>query len=132
MKLKLLCPILLLSVSHLAAKTSEKGWSAQSGNDILPKCVAAVDFMDQKDLPRDRAEDGLECLNYVAGYLDGFGSAQTTIKGMPVLCFPERSNTGEVVRVFVKWMRDHPEKLNEPTSVCLSSATTQAVACKFP
>jgi hypothetical protein len=122
---------LLLMLSSLAV-CGESGWSNLTGNDLLPTCMAAVDFLDNKDLSRDRGSDALQCLHYAGGFLDGYEMASTVEKGKPALCFPKNTNTGQVVRVFVKWMKDHPEKLNEPAGDCVSAALVDAFACKYP
>jgi len=121
--------VLILSTSAIA---SDKGWINQAGNDLLPRCSLAVDLMDNKDLNGGQANDALECMHYVAGYLDGYGVASAAEKGKPFLCFPDHSNTGQMVRVFVKWMRDHPEKLHLAASACFFEALTDAFMCKYP
>jgi len=131
MKLSVWCvfSLALLSTLSSAGENNQKGWSNQTGNDMFPSCTAAID--NNKDVSRDRGASPLECLQYVAGYLDGYsagGSGGRTV----VLCYPENTNTGQIVRVFVKWMSDHPKNLNEPLAKCMLNALSDAYACRVP
>jgi hypothetical protein len=92
----------------------------------------AVDALDKKDLSRDQGYDALQCMHYVAGFLDGYDIASAVEKGKPFLCLPHDSNIGQIVRVVVKWLRDHPEKLNQAASVCVFEALGDAFMCKNP
>jgi len=123
--------LLLLMLSPLAV-AANKGWSDQTGNDMLPLCSLAVDFLDNSDLSREQAEKALECLHYISGFLDGYTASSALAEGKPMVCFPADSNTGQMVRVAVKWMKDHPEKLNQPASVCVFQAFLDSFACKYP
>jgi hypothetical protein len=131
MKTIMKATLLVLVLSTLAT-ASDKGWSNQTGNDLLPVCSVAVDLLDKKDVNRNDANDGLECLQYVSGFLDGYSVASTVEKGKPFICFPKDSNTGQMVRVVAKWLRDHPEKLNLAASDCVFEALGEAYMCKYP
>jgi len=133
MKLTVWClfSLALLSTLSSAGENNQKGWSNQTGNDMIPSCTAAIDLADNKDVSRDRAANGLECLHYVAGYLDGYGAGESAGR-TAVLCFPENTNTGQIVRVFVKWMNDHPKNLNEPVAKCMFYALIDSFACRLP
>jgi Rap1a immunity proteins len=131
MKTPMKATLLVLVLSTLAS-ASDKGWSNHTGNDLLPVCSVAVDFLDKKNVSRDDANDALECLQYVSGFLDGYAVASTVEKGKPFICFPKDSNTGQMVRVVVKWLRDHPEKLNLAASDCVFAAVGEAYMCKYP
>jgi hypothetical protein len=64
--------------------------------------------------------------------IDGYDMASTMEKGQPALCFPENIKTGQVARGAFKWMRDHPEKLNESGSRCMFAFLLDAFGCKYP
>ena len=100
--------LLLLIFSTLAFASEKAAWGNDKGNDLLSQCSVAVDFLDKKDLSRDQAFDALRCLHYVAGFLDGYDVASAVEKGKPFLCLPHDSNISQMVRVVVKWLRDHP------------------------
>ena len=129
LRLFLLVPLLS---SLMVAREGDKGWSNRTGNDLLPACAIAVDFLDHKDLSKDQGHEAFECLMYVAGYLNGYGMASTVEKGKPALCFPENTSTGQIIRVFAKWMKDHPERLSEPAANCMFAALSDAFGCKYP
>jgi len=119
MNAKIICPILLLALAQIASAADNKGagWSNHTGSDYLTRCAAAVEMMDNKVVSSQRADDAVECSNYVAGFLDSFQQGNKT-----TFCFPEHANTGQMIRVFEKWLRDHPERLDQPPSELLLSA----------
>jgi|HubBroStandDraft_5_1064220.scaffolds.fasta_scaffold168950_2 hypothetical protein len=123
---------LLVFVVSTFALASDKGWGNQTGNDLLPVCSVAVDVLDKKDGSNDQAHDAVECFQYVSGFLDGYGVASAVDKGKPFLCFPKDSNTGQMVRVVVKWMKERPEKLHLAASACVFEALGDSFMCKYP
>jgi hypothetical protein len=128
----LLSVFILLFASVGTGREGDKGWINQTGNDLLPICTAGVELLDKKDLGRDRANDALNCLHYVGGFLDGYGMASVIEKGKPALCLPKNANTGQVVRILAKWLKDHPERLNESAATCMFAALVDAFVCKSP
>lgn len=123
---------LLLVICSPLASATDKGWSNIDGNTLLPRCSLAVEFQDKKDLKPDGVTDTVLCLDFVSGFLDGYETASTVENGKPMLCFPEGATTGQMIRVIVKWMQDHPEKLNEPASHLVFQALYNSFGCKYP
>ena len=96
--------------------------------------------------------DHYGCLNYVMGYRNGRTGAanrarqlfealkeggllpeQTNPEGLADLvegfCEPPEATTGQLVKVFVKWANDHPERHHEEWNVGLFAAWAEAFPC---
>lgn len=76
------------------------------------------------------AEAGFEqgiCYGYISGWADQFTSVATPLKGKLVHpLFKEAVTTGQLMRVFVKYVKDHPEKENHDANSVLTDACTEA------
>jgi len=129
MKLALLCLITIL-LSSLAE--GQKGASGKTGNDLLPACTAALDEVDGRSISADQMLAGRACGYYVAGFLDGWGFGQVAAQGTKetAICPPEGFTSVQAIRIFTKWMREHPEKLNEGAGPLLFFALRDAFGCK--
>jgi Rap1a immunity proteins len=123
MKLKL-----SLQLSALVLSSSFATAEMKTGNDLLPACNAAVDFMDKHEV----RSGAMECVAYVNGFIDGEQLGEFAASGNNVICPEKNVSTGQFIRVAVKWMKDHPDKLNDPASACLFLAFKEAFGCKRP
>lgn len=47
-------------------------------------------------------------------------------------CIPDEASVGQLARVVVKWLRDHPEKLHELKSFLVMEALKEAFPCAAP
>jgi hypothetical protein len=96
------------------------------GNILLEKCEAA-----------SPSSDKVECLGYVAGVMDASATmldslrAATPTKVPPIYCLPTGGiQLVQVVRVSVKWLRDHPEKHHLRGDLLVMMALKDAFPCK--
>jgi hypothetical protein len=115
-----------LQLSVLVLFSSFASAEMKTGNDLLPACNAAVDFMDKHEV----RSGAIECVAYVNGFIDGEQLGEFAATGIAVICPENNVSTGQLIRVAVKWMKEHPEKLNDPASACLFIALKEAFACK--
>src|SRR5206468_9437999 len=53
-----------------------------------------------------------------------------TRRASALVCIPERATIKETVRVFLKYMKDHPEKLHEGADLMILEALAGAFPCK--
>jgi hypothetical protein len=123
----------LLTLSLLLCASVGFGEAEQgSGSELLSRCKAAVRLMDNKSY-QDTC-DADYCTGFVvsasAGYLyiralgDRFnGRAQRK-------CIPDGVTTGQEVRVFVKWLEAHPEKLHDEAFFLFLDAMKDAFPCE--
>src|SRR6185295_8452520 len=102
----------------------------QTGSELLTKCKDFFNILDNNSSGFDAFGGGF-CAGFVSGVLSGaevWKVADTLRKqDHPMaFCRPEKSDNGQLVRVFVKYLEDHPEKLHEPAGVLLLASLTNA------
>jgi hypothetical protein len=68
----------------------------------------------------------LDCLQYLAGAYDMLVSVGLDEYG---IC-PPRMNNDQLVRVVLKWLRDHPERLHEFASVGIFWSLATSFPCE--
>jgi hypothetical protein len=80
---------------------------------------------------------------FCAGFIDGVLEAQVmwevfeskgsvgTLKRNPQLsfCLPAEVTNGQVVKIFTKYLDDHPEELHEPAALLLVTSLRKAFPC---
>lgn len=69
------------------------------------------------------------CTSYVRGVIEGAVFQSGYSKTALPFCAPDGVQYGQFKDIFVKYLRDHPEKRHLSTSVLVMIATTQAYPC---
>jgi hypothetical protein len=90
------------------------------GTDLLEECTLALDD-DMNRVHRVTAgamKVGV-CMGYVEGVADAYADA----------CLPERVGLDQDIRVVVKYLNDHPEKLHLDRAELTKAALKQAFPC---
>ncbi len=55
------------------------------------------------------------CYGYLVGAYDYYDAVSTGPQGIQLVCFPESPpSRNEAVSMFIKWLKAHPEYMNEP------------------
>jgi hypothetical protein len=120
--------ILALCMSVSLATTQEHHQSVwNSGNDFLPLCG---DMTDSPTVPPDFHWG--ECLGYIRGVDDGVEMAYDIMGQSQPYCIPSEVTSGQMSRVLIKFIKDHPEKAHSKTSVLEIEAFMNAFPCKQP
>jgi hypothetical protein len=116
-RLAVVC-FIVLTASFSVAQSKDK-LGTQNGTTLLANCAhAARDDADPTaPLP---SEDGF-CYGYILGVEDASGHTH---------CRPEGTTMIQNVRVVVKWLRDHPERLHERADTLILQALKTAFPCK--
>jgi hypothetical protein len=109
--------IVMFISASVAAQSKLGGF--QNGTTLLANCAhaARIDVDPAADLP---SEDGF-CVGYIFGVDDATGRDH---------CRPEGTTLIQNVRVVVKYLNDHPEKLHEKASTLILQAFRDAFPCK--
>jgi hypothetical protein len=100
-----------------------------SGNEYLSGCAGITD----SDVKSGSAFIQGLCFGYLTGFLDGYegGARVYASKGKNVtFCLPPEGTRGQNVRVFMKYLSDHPENLHESTGSLIIRAIHAAFPCK--
>jgi hypothetical protein len=116
--------ILCVSIAVPVAKTQNNTMDVgDSGNAFLSLCG---------NMP-DNAPSGFQqgdCLGYVVGVDDAIRMAYDVQNQTQPYCVPEEVTHGQVVRVLIKFIHDHPEKAHAETRMLEFQALIGAFPCK--
>jgi hypothetical protein len=104
--------------------------AAADGNDLLSKCPAAVNLMDN----RSETDDYLG-LGYCLGMMQGMTNLnkvyELRLGEKALFCTPESGiKNGQAARIVVKYLMEHPETLHENESFLAVSALKEAYPCQ--
>jgi len=123
--------------STQAVQPSASQQEGETGNDLLRACADTVHLLDRdSQLADTEMWSAFHCSGYVAGFVDGYVLAEDMEyhrvgSSHPLFCVREGGLVAsQEVRIFVKWLRDHPERLHESGRVLLTIALEQAFPCK--
>src|SRR5262245_48136623 len=99
------------------------------GNALLRDCTAAEQFLNDANA---KLSDGTTaCLSYVAGFMDALAATVVLGRQKPLtMCIPGTANRGQVVRIVVKYLREHPEKLHLVAGGLTYVAISEAFPCE--
>jgi len=115
-----LAPLFLLVVIFLPVSPAAQNDSAE-GNKLILSCKAAVEFAEGREWKSgDEAFDMGFCLGLVEGV--AFSS--------PEVCTSSDVTHGQGARVVLKYLNDHPEKLNLRRDRLVEVALAQAFPCE--
>ncbi len=97
-----------------------------TGNDVLHNCPIVFDM---ENATVEQKLGGVQCLGYVSGLND----ASRLLSGFwntEFYCIPEKGlEAGQVVRVFLKWLVEHPTKLHESARSIFITAMRDSYPC---
>ncbi len=129
--------VLLGAVLLLLSNTVVSPQQRNDGNELLVQCKAALKFVESQDhVSASEGEKGMYCLGLVRGTIDTVSlwqESDTVFKnrvspGRP--CLPSSElQTSQGVRVVVKWLNDHPEKLHHDPSLLVINALRDGFPC---
>ena len=136
-----------IQAQNAAARTGDMSASIQtmakdvsaSGNDFLEVC-SSVEIPPEKVNAADLANMH-RCQGFIQGLRDGVAVATAVIhqsnpslnfKGSIAdlgICFPDGVNLPQVIRVVLKYIREHPEQSHLPSAALVFTADLQAFPC---
>ncbi len=94
--------------------------SYTSGNDFRDDCGAALHG-------QSGARAGI-CLGFIEGYRQ-LAPMLPPSANLKLLCLPAEVSNGQIVKVVVKYLDQHPEKLHLPAAQLIYNATNEAFPC---
>ncbi|MGC9323879.1 MAG: Rap1a/Tai family immunity protein [Desulfomonilia bacterium] len=104
-------------------------WAAPSfagltGDELLQECSGALSSGDPKDL-----EDSA-CMDYIAGFLDSYAVVTSSYPNAALFCLPKEGiSDHQTIRIVVKWLEEHPEKLHLNAGKLITEALQDAFPC---
>lgn len=102
---------------------------AITGNDLIEYCtkyvIGAKDFTPKS--PMEAYQTG-RC----TGYIDGMADLGSRVKQPDGVCvnMPSGVEYSQITSVVVKWLREHPQKLQEPAPILFYRALQDAWPCQ--
>ena len=109
-----------------------------TGNDLLHSCTPMVRLFDGSlQFTHEELTSGFLCLGYIGGFIDGYNLGIETEKSQtgsshPFFCLPPKDAlpASQALRIVVKWLNEHPERLHQPKQVLITLAFKEAFPCK--
>lgn len=100
--------------------------AAMSGNDVINECAV---LMDIDKATEDQLLPAMRCAGFVSGLDDGIALMQGLLRHN-VYCRPEAGlELQQTLRIFLKWLEEHPEALHETARILFLSAMKEAFPC---
>jgi Rap1a immunity proteins len=123
----MLALLLYLPAVPLVETQEQRECVDKSGKAFLSLCEDAADSTSKQS----HSQEG-ECFGYVHGVDDGIGIAYDIIGQPKSYCFPDGVTHGQMMRVLIKFIKDHPEKAHSQTRVLEMRSFMDAFPCKRP
>ena len=116
---------LILLSSNLAF-----GFVLETGNDLLPMCNAAINYVYNNEASGDVSKMGY-CLGMLQGVLNLNSLYRIEFGNKALFCLPSKAITGgQAARMVVKYLKEHPERLHEKYIILVGAALREAFPCK--
>lgn len=119
--------ILLLLIANFFMAASAKADDIYvHGEDLLVACNEAIKYLD-KTGDSDAFNSG-RCWGYIAGATD---MHELMDKGVDAhhSCKPRGKDISELAKAIVKYLRNHPEKIQLPATLLIYDAYNEAFPC---
>ncbi len=114
-----LCLVWCSVITSVCIAQQKKVGAAQNGTTLLANCSHAAREDIDPTAPMAH-EDGF-CYGYILGVDDASGRPH---------CRPEGTTLVQNVRVVVKWLKDHPERLHERADTLILQALKTGFPCR--
>ena len=93
---------------------------------MMNDCKSAINILEGK--PGGTGHP-LSCTGYVSGYGDGYFMGRLLSEKGMTICLPDGLIVAQRIRVFLKFLEEHPERLHEHIGVLYTKAMVEAFPC---
>lgn len=100
----------------------------ETGDAFLGNCGKALKAADESATYDDAFDVGL-CYGFIFGARDVISIWRESGSELNT-CIPSKATNGQLIRVFVKFLEDHPERLHERATDLFVVAAEEAFPCK--
>lgn len=117
----------LLILASLALASHAQADDGMSTGSMLTGCKAALHSFESQEIRGSQFDMG-KCLGFISGARDMLAvwkESQPTV----AICQPQKAQTIQIVRVFVKWADDHPESHHEIALLSFIQSMREAFPC---
>jgi hypothetical protein len=120
-----------LIVAILAGTCASAEVPFMAGSYFLRACDAAIRMSENEQLNSEEKADALRCYSYVAGFADGISMTAAATKAKGPVCLPDEGVSNDsAIRLFSKYLRQNPERLNQSGRMLLMISLMKAFPCK--
>jgi len=130
MKTAWMLTLLCVFAVPLATAQEQNQSVSESGNAFLTQCELVLDRSSMKE--KGDPVDAGECFGYVVGVNHGVRMAYDIVGQPQPYCLPDGVTHGQMMRVLIKFIKDHPEKAHQPTVGLEIESFMDAFPCKQP
>jgi hypothetical protein len=123
--------VLLIFVFAVPLVSAQDHLWGGTGNEFLAGCGDMPDSSPTSPTAPPEFDWG-RCQGYVIGIDDGVQLAYDIVGQPQPYCVPSEVTTGQLIRVLIKFIKDHPEKAHSKTKVLEVEAFINAFPCKQP
>lgn len=122
--------VIMLPVVTLGQSAGEA--LQESGNAFVRRCSVVEK---ERDLTAVDQAYQMTCSAYVSGFVQGavfaadFVRSRADRKGPPVYCQIEGVEAGQLVKIVLKYIREHPETAHLPAGILAGRAFQKAFPC---
>jgi|SRR5215468_1255643 len=123
------CTIIILT---FCAVPKLQATGLESGNNLLKYCQAAEKNLNGQSLSLEELRNAMMCIGYFEGVLGDHGVYQGANPNYQMIrfCIGDDMPISQGIRVLVKFLREHPEKLQMRGSLLIEVAMSEALPCK--
>ena len=120
-------------ISCLIIFAPSSGTAAWTCERIAAACNKYSETIRADYGPMDNVQNGL-CIGYMAGFADlnlGYENILKKEKINPFFCLYDNNaiTTKQMINIYLRWMKRHPDQLRNNASVCFTSALHEALPC---
>lgn len=112
--------LLWMFVLPVARSQDNVGDFQTSGSAFLSRCGGSDESASMRGT----------CLGYVIGVDQGFTLSRDIANLDPVYCTPQGVSFGQIAAIFIKYIKDHPEKLHLEARALEITSLIEAFPCK--
>lgn len=120
MKIIVMAILLLLMTS-----TPDQASAIERAEELVRKCIADVSN------PKE-AFDRIHCSSYIGGILDAYSAISDLYPQSKFICLPKQTgiSVDQAINIFIRWVKDHPDKHHLPARSAVLISLRDAFPCK--
>ena len=99
------------------------------GNRLLRDCNNTIRALEGSGGSVETLASASFCIGYVTGILEMHAFSSLIEKMPPLFCLPDEMEFGQAIRVIVRYLQTHPERLHVPASAHVIEALRGAFPC---
>ena len=102
---------------------------AADGNEILKRCNEAVKAQEKNYRETDKQDEVGYCLGLISGVMSEHLVLEKYRNQPRMFCIPEKTETIEIMKKFVKYLETNPKILKHNDTLLLIKALKEAYPC---